>query len=97
MSLQLAANHLAAQGRGPDTTLVHMGQGEVDALQGLAAAHGGMLTTNPTTGLPEAGFLSKILPTLAGAGLTIASGGTLSPWMAPLLVGGVTGLATGNL
>lgn len=59
MSLQLAANHLAAQGRGPDTTLVHMGQGEVEALQGLAAAHGGMLTTNPTTGLPEAGFLSR--------------------------------------
>jgi len=97
MSLQLAANHLAAQGRGPDTTLVHMGQGEVEALQGLAAAHGGMLTTNPTTGLPEAGFLSKILPMVAGAGLTIASGGTLAPWMAPLLVGGVTGLATGNL
>jgi len=34
---------------------------------------------------------------LAGAGLTIASGGAASPWLAPLLVGGVTGLATGNL
>lgn len=97
MSLQLAANHLAAQGRGPDTTLVHMGQGEVEALQGLAHAAGGSLSINPTTGLPEAGFLSSILPMVAGAGLTIASGGTLAPWMAPLLVGGVTGLATGNL
>jgi hypothetical protein len=97
MSLQLAANHLAAQGRGPDTTLVHMGRGEVDALQGLAAAHGGMLTTNPTTGLPEAGFLSKILPMVAGAALTPLSGGLINPFTASMLVGGVTGLATGNL
>ena len=97
MSLQLAAQHLADQGRGPDTTLVHMGQGEVQALQGLAHAAGGSLSINPTTGLPEAGFLSSILPMLAGAGLTIASGGTASPWLAPLLVGGVTGIASGNL
>jgi hypothetical protein len=72
-----------------------MGQGEVDALQGLAAAHGGMLTTNPTTGLPEAGFLSKILPMLAGAGLSFIPG--VGPFMAAGLVGGATGLATGRL
>lgn len=97
MSLQLAARHLAAHGRGPDSTLVHMAPNEVNALQGLARAAGGSLTTNPHTGLPEAGFLSSLLPMLAGAGLTIASGGTASPWLAPLLVGGVTGAASGNL
>jgi len=94
MSLQLAANHLAAQGRGPDTTLVHMGQGEVDALQGLARAAGGSLTTNPQTGLPEAGFLSSILPILAGAAGSFVG---IPPWATMALVGGVTGAASGSL
>jgi len=94
MSLQLAAQHLASQGRGPDTTLVHMGQGEVEALQGLAHAAGGQLTTNPQTGLPEAGFLSSILPMIAGAGLSLIPG--MAPF-APLIVGGITGVATGNI
>jgi hypothetical protein len=60
-------------------------------------AHGGSLTINPETGLPEAGFLSSILPMLIGGGLTIASGGALSPVMAGLLTGGGVGLATGSL
>lgn len=97
MSLQLAAQHLASRGRGPDTTLVHMAPGEVHSLQAIAKAHGGSLTVNPDTGLPEAGFLSSILPMIAGVGLTAISGGTLSPVMAGLLTGGATGLATGNL
>lgn len=69
MSIQLAAKHLAAHGRGPDTTLVHMTPGEVASLQALAQQHGGSLTINPHTGLPEAGFLSALLPIAAGAGL----------------------------
>ena len=97
MSLQTAAQHLAAQGRGPDTTLVHMAPGEVKSLQAIAMAHGGSLTINPQTGLPEAGFLSKLLPMIAGAGLTAISGGALSPMMAGLITGGVTGAATGSL
>jgi hypothetical protein len=97
MSLQIAANHLAAQGRGPDTMLVHMAPSEVKSLQSIAMAHGGSLTINPQTGLPEAGFLSSILPMVAGIGLTALSGGTLSPLMAGLLTGGVTGVATGSL
>ena len=56
MSLQLVANHLAQKGRGPDSTLVHMSNREVAGLQALAKKHGGSLTTNPDTGLPEAGF-----------------------------------------
>jgi len=94
MSLQLAARHLASQGRGPDTELVHMGRGEVDALQGLARAAGGSLSINPETGLLEAGFLSKLLPVVAGAGLAMIPG--MAPF-APFLVGGITGLAKGDL
>jgi hypothetical protein len=97
MSLQLAAQHMASRGRGPDTMLVHMAPSEVNALQTVAKAHGGSLTINPDTGLPEAGFLSSILPMVAGVGLTALSGGTLTPVMAGLLTGGGTALATGNL
>jgi len=73
MSLHHIAQHLKDQGRGPDDMLVHMTRGEVKALQGLAEAHGGSLTTNPQTGLPEAGFLSSILPMAVGA-LAVATG-----------------------
>jgi hypothetical protein len=34
----------------------------------------GQLTINPQTGLPEAGFLSAILPMVAGAGLMMIPG-----------------------
>jgi hypothetical protein len=97
MSLHAVAQNLAAQGRGPDTTLVHMTPGEVRGLQALARAHGTSLTTNPQTGLPEAGVLSNILPALAGTALSFFSGGTLTPMMAGALVGGGTALATGSL
>jgi hypothetical protein len=94
MSLHIAAKHLAAQGRGPDTTLVHMAPREVAGLQAIAKAHGGSLTINPETGLAEAGFLSRILPTLAGAAL--AATGVGAP-MAALMIGGGTALAKGDL
>lgn len=97
MSLQLAAQHMASRGRGPDSTLVHMAPQEVAGLQALAKAHGGSLTTNPDTGLPEAGFLSSILPMVIGAGITAATGGAAAPWMVGLGVGGAQALATGSL
>jgi hypothetical protein len=68
---------------------------EVAGLQALAMAHGGKLTINPDTGLPEAGFLSKILPTLIGAGLSFIPG--VGPLLAAGIVGGGTTLATGSL
>ena len=94
MSLHNAAKHLAAHGRGPDTTLVHMTPREVGGLQAIAKAHGGSLTINPHTGLAEAGFLSRILPTLAGAGLMMIPG--MQPLGAAALVGGGTMLANGG-
>ena len=97
MSLQLAAQHLSNQGRGPDDTLVHMSRDEVKSLNDLAMAHGGQLTINPHTGLPEAGFLSSLLPMVAGAALTGLSGGAINPLTASLLVGGGTMLMGGSL
>jgi hypothetical protein len=68
---------------------------EVAGLQALAMRHGGTLTVNPDTGLAEAGFLSSILPMVAGAALSFVPG--VGPLMAAGLVGGGTALATGSL
>ena len=91
MSLQHAAKHLAAHGRGKDTELIHMDKGEIASLQQIAMAHGGSLTINPQTGLPEAGFLSSMLPMLAGMALAPATGGAslglTSAWQTAALVG----------
>jgi len=92
-----AARQAQSKGRGQDTMLVHMTPKEVGGLQALAMAHGGSLTINPKTGLPEAGFLSALLPTLIGAGLSIASGGALTPLMAAGITGLGYGAATGSL
>jgi hypothetical protein len=88
MSLALAAKHLESQGRGKDTQLVHMTSEELKALNNLSIDHlGKPLSKNPHTGLPEAGFLDSLLPTVlgvAGAAMGIPT---------PLLIGGI-GLAT---
>jgi len=96
MSLQLAAKHLAAKGRGPDTELVHMSMDELKSLQELAKAHGGSLTINPDTGLAEAGFLSSILPVVAGIALGPAGIG-LTAMQAGLAAGALGTVATGSL
>lgn len=70
------AQAVQSQGRGRDTQLVHMTPNEVAGLQALAMANGGSLSINPNTGLPEAGFLESLLPTILGAGLAAATGGS---------------------
>lgn len=107
MSLHALATDMASRGRGPDSMLVHMAPQEVAGLQALAMKHGGSLTINPDTGLPEAGFLSKLLPMIAGfalntfvPGLGTAIGGALGTSAAVgtgIAVGGLTGLASGSL
>ena len=97
MSLEHAANHLAAHGRGPDTELVHMTKGEINSLQTLAKANGGSLTINPDTGLPEAGFLSNILPVVAGAAAMYFTGGTAAPLIAGMSNAATIGLGMGAL
>ena len=97
MSLQLAAQHLAQHGRGDDKMLVHMTPKEVSGLQQLAQMHGGSLTRNPHTGLPEAGFLDSLLPTIIGGAAMVLSDGAVQPWMVGLGVGGVEAARTGSL
>jgi hypothetical protein len=74
MSIKNAAEMIRQQGRGNDSMLMHVTPGEVKSLQGIAQAHGGSLSINPQTGLPEAGFLEDILPTIAGIGIGFATG-----------------------
>jgi len=91
------AQQLQSQGRGEDTMLVHMTPDEVNSLQGLAMAAGGSLTINPETGLPEAGWLGKLLPTILGAIATPLTGGLINPLTASAIIGAGTGVATGSL
>jgi hypothetical protein len=65
---------LASLGRNGDSMLVHMQPHEVAGLQQLAMAHGGSLTINPHTGLPEASFLGGVFKALAPIALGFALG-----------------------
>ena len=98
MSLHVLADHMASKGRNGDSMLVHMTPGEVAGLHALALKHGGELTINPDTGLPEASFLKSLLPMIAGFALGPAGFGLVSSGLAAgAVVGGITGLATGSL
>jgi hypothetical protein len=88
MSLQLIAKQMEAKGRKGDSMLVHMTPGEVDGLQKLAEAAGGSLSVNPETGLVEANFLKRMLPTLVGIGVGAA---TMNPY-----AGAAAGAAVGG-
>ena len=107
-----AANQVRSLGRNEDTQLVHMTPGEVQALQAMAEQHGGSLTINPHTGLPEAGFLSGLLsvaapialgftgiPGMIGAGITggAATGALEAGLGMGLITGGLTALTTGDI
>jgi len=94
MTKQIAQG-IAELGRNGDSMLVHMTPREVQGLQSLAMAHGGSLTVNPDTGLPEANFLDSLLPTIAGIGLSMIPG--IGAPLAAGLVGGYTALQTGDL
>ena len=88
------AKQLQTMGRGNDKMLVHMTPEEVGGLQQLALASGGSLTINPQTGLPEAGWLGKLLPTILGiAGAAFG----LPTWAIGLGVGAGQTALTGDL
>jgi hypothetical protein len=99
MGLHHTAHYLRSKGRGNDTMLVHMTPSEVKGLQALALRHGGSLTINPDTGLPEAGFLEQILPVIAAAGLTYLTAGAAAPTLTAALGGSslAGGIAAGAL
>jgi hypothetical protein len=71
---------------------------EVASLQDLAQRHGGSLTTNPDTGLPEAGFLESLLPMALGAGAMMLPGmqGVGAGYIGAG-IGALQGLRTGSL
>ncbi|MFZ9615176.1 MAG: hypothetical protein ACO3AG_00730 [Fluviibacter sp.] len=99
-----SAQHAQSFGRGNDSMLIHMTPEEVNSLRGLAQHFGGDLTTNPHTGLPEAGWLGKLLPLIAGIGLNFAIPGlglAIHGLSTAAQAGIMTGLAstaiTGNL
>lgn len=110
MSLKDLAQQVRAEGRGKDTMLVHLTPNEVGGLQTLAKAAGGSLTINPKTGLPEAGFLESLLPTILGfaanfivpgsgaivGGLAGAAQNKENPLMGALM-GGMGGYGGGNI
>jgi hypothetical protein len=95
-NLHPIARAVQSQGRGNDSQLIHMTPGEIQGLQAIAMAHGGSLSTNPNTGLPEAGFLSDILPAIAGFALGPAGFG-LSTLQASMAVGGLKAITSGSL
>ena len=103
MSLAVLADHMASKGRGPDSMLIHMSPREVQGLQALAENHGGSLTINPETGLPEAGILDKLLPAIIGFALAPMTAGTslaflgATPMASALTVGGLQALRTGDI
>jgi hypothetical protein len=76
---------------------------EVQGLQALAENHGGSLTINPETGLPEAGILDKLLPAIIGFALAPMTAGTslaflgATPMASALTVGGLQALRTGDI
>ena len=92
---QQAAQHAQSYGRGEDSVLIHMTPNEVNSLRGLAQRFGGDLSVNPNTGLPEAGWLGKLLPTLLGAALNFIPG--VGPLMAAGIVGAGQTAITGDL
>ena len=102
MSLEVAAKYLAAHGRGPDDQLVHMSSKEVAGLESIAKAMGGSLTTNPHTGLTEAGFLDDVAPLVIGAGLAYMApaslgmelaGSEMLSGLSPEILGTIGGLS----
>ena len=91
MSGHQLAQGVASLGRNGESMLVHMQPREVAGLQAIAMQHGGTLTINPETGLPEAGWFGDIL----GAVAPIAMGAMLGPaglGMSALGAGITTGL-----
>jgi hypothetical protein len=105
MSLHKLAKKVQSTGRGQDSMLVHMSPREVRGLQQLARIKGGSLTTNPETGLPEAGFLEDILPMVAaGAAIYFTAGAAapalvsagMGPTSAAILAGAGSGALIGG-
>lgn len=80
MATHQLAKGLASLGRHGDSMLMHVSPSEVAGLKAVGAMTGHKLHTNPHTGMPEAfdfgDFFTSLLPTLVGAALAPATGGS---------------------
>ena len=97
MSITKAAELVRAHGRGNDSQLMHVTPRELQSLQAIARAKGGSLTINPNTGLPEAGFLEDVLPTVVGIGVGALTGGAAAPFIGAAVAGLGSYALTGSL
>ena len=97
MSITKAAELVRAHGRGNDSQLMHVTPRELQSLQTIARAKGGSLTINPNTGLPEAGFLEDVLPTVVGIGVGALTGGAAAPFIGAAVAGLGSYALTGSL
>ena len=93
--LHRAARHIADQGRGPDSHLMHVSTNELNALGRLHPS--GKVPMNPRTGLPEAGWLDQILPMVVGLGATLATGGAAAPLVGAAASGLTKTAMTGDI
>jgi hypothetical protein len=85
------SRRLASYGRYGDNSLVHVSNRE---LAGLESLTGRRFTKNPHTGLPEAFGFEDLLPAIAGAIATVATGGAAAP-LVGALAAGATGAGVG--
>ena len=85
------ADRLARAGRGDDTMLMHVTPDEVAGLASLAP---GMMTINPETGLPEAGWFRNLLGTAAPFLMSMIPG--VGPLAAGAWGGGLGSLIKGG-
>ena len=85
------ADRLARAGRGDDTMLMHVTPDEVAGLASLAP---GMMTINPETGLPEAGWFKNLLGTAAPFLMAMIPG--VGPMAAGAMSGGLRTLLQGG-
>jgi hypothetical protein len=85
------ADRLARAGRGDDTMLMHVTPDEVAGLASLAP---GMMTINPETGLPEAGWFRNLLGTAAPFLMSMIPG--IGPVLGGAMGGGIGSLIKGG-
>jgi len=85
------ADRLSRAGRGDDTMLMHVTPDEVAGLASLAP---GMMTINPETGLPEAGWFRNLLGTAAPFLMSMIPG--IGPVLGGAMGGGLGSLIKGG-
>jgi len=88
---------IASQGRGGDSTLVHMSPDEVQVIKEFAEANGLPLTYNPQTGLPEAFWLTDVLKGIWSGAKKIGTAAIQNPQITSALLGTAYGAVKGDL